>query len=130
MLIVNSSHEPAWTIGSLNGSSFPWSNSCNFLPSSVSKLHSIVSNYPRIVSNLTQSQAHHRGPTYESRPCPPYALKPHDPRPLCSLDGEMDVNPPMQLVHLAPYPWKLVPEVYLLAEFTFSDLRRAEGVEG
>ncbi|EHL03722.1 putative 54S ribosomal protein L9, mitochondrial [Glarea lozoyensis 74030] len=50
-----------------------------------------------------------------AHPGPPEARKPHRTLILLSHDLEMDIDPPMQLVHLAPDPRHLVRKVYLIA---------------
>lgn len=64
-------------------------------------------------------------------PSPPScALEPHHARPFRALDAVLDVDPPVQLVHLPPYPRHLVLEVDLVAQ-DFSGLGMdAERVQG
>ena len=59
----------------------------------------------------------------------PHAAKIHHPTPLGPLDGEMDIDPPLQLIHLPPYPRELIPEVNLIAEFLPAELARAQRVQ-
>ena len=54
--------------------------------------------------------------TYITHSRLPHTLKPHRPPPPRSLDRKTNINPPMQLVHLAPYPGHLTREIDLVSK--------------
>ncbi len=126
----------------LNGSSS--SRRLITLPSSVSKLHSSVTNCrgkksanapffrngkDKVHTESGQIAERKQRTAYITTPRPPETSKSHISICPPPLDAEANINPAMKLVQLAPDPREPVPEVNLLAEDLARFLARAQCIQ-